>query len=662
MDHKEGNAISKKGLTNIFNHHKLSRNEALKKYQSLSQEAREEATQWINRAFYLETSFPQNVKLDPNNPGHSEYIENWLKHMDSIMSSGRDWEKKPGPENDTRILRENIKPTPLKALQRKEGIFENRLTPSEFKRYVINSIDEPSIYGDTMNKLETRRPIATRIASKLLSNKTWLDNATSKREGVEAMQLLSYILARNPEDREKLSPQDRAIHNKLYEAYKPHLKEIDEEKSLETQRNLETFKQSFPKLAEAVKTNLESKGLEVEKIYYRQFPGKKIEIRADTVEKTTIEPNTYGYRGDSYTPMVKTERKNISIGGFDTTNGVFLSASYFNKHGTAETDWDTQLALGELAVLAGVGIRALISGTRSIIINSRAVREAGKSILRREMKDTLQDLGDTLVAREAKTSSRARVRIGDDAVDGLGDTLRMRTSPPGPYNPNLARNLDKETINEVGENLATQVLSYGYHPDDLTHHISKLKELGYNSTQIRDNLSRQMTLADKYMDEFHYQPMLQESIKKLGEENVGNTLKRAILQEAHENSLNAFRAHDGNIVHAISTAKFSKDLKEWHILNDFSDGVANIPGHSVMHRIANQAEIYAKKLETEILGTASASGFLIYNREITEPDDQKRIQGDKLKNKENIREKIPKIREKKKQHTEKQKQIREKKT
>ncbi|TFH17970.1 hypothetical protein E4H04_04200 [Candidatus Bathyarchaeota archaeon] len=401
MGEKKG--ISKNGLNNIFNTHKtLSRSEAARKYSSLSQEAREEADGWINRAFYLETGLPSGTKLDPKNPEHSEYVEKWLKQRDNVMGWGRDWEK-PEPNMDTRIFRENIPSTPAKTLREKEGIFEQRMSGPEFKKYVIEAIGEVSIYDGKIGRRKGEKPLAINIASKLLANPTWLQNASDSHEGRDAVTFLQLSIARNPAEREELEPSETLIFDKLSKITDPHLEEIAKEQRVKREKNTQNFKDSFPILSNQIQKYLEQEGYQVERIYYRTFTPNEIEIRAETVKQTEANLNTYGYRGDPYVKNIKTERKDQSLGGIDLVSGVFQSSDYFTKHGTAETDWDTQLAIGELAVLAGVGVRALIFGTRSILIRESGtlVKELGEEVIERSMRESIPDSGAARLARDS---------------------------------------------------------------------------------------------------------------------------------------------------------------------------------------------------------------------------------------------------------------------
>lgn len=428
MGDKKG--VSKNGLNNIFNtRKKLSRNEALRKYHTLSPEARDEVNKWVNRAFVLETGFPSKEKLDLKNPEHSEHIEKWLKHLDIVMGWGRDWGK-PSEDMDTRIFREKIPPTPVRVLNEKEGIFEQRMSGEEFIKYVKDRIGEVPIYDTSLSITHSRARVAINIASKLLENETWLKNASDNREGRDAMVILQMAIARFSWEREYLDPREREIFDKLTKITEPHDLARAAENKLNREKNIRSFKNSFPALSEQIKKHLEYQGSQVERIYYKEFSSTKYEIRAEVIERKEVNPSTYGYRGDPYVKNIITEKKEISMGGIDLVSGLFLDPGVFNKHGTADTDWGTQLAIGDLAVLAGIGLRAIIYGTRSVLIKeSRAlVNELGDEVLERSMKEAIPEPAIGRLTREtvddlpyAKTEPVDRISRRN--VDPLGETL-----------------------------------------------------------------------------------------------------------------------------------------------------------------------------------------------------------------------------------------------
>jgi hypothetical protein len=607
--------VSKNGLKNIFNNNKksLPRNIAEKKYRTLSSKAKEEANDWINSAFYQETSLPKGTKLDPKNPEHSEYIEKWLKHRDRVMGWDRDWEKSSG-NLDTRIFRDKIPPTKVETLKKSEGIFEQRMNGTEFKNFVHNRINEIYAYiPHTVRSLsgwKYHEKITNDIVSKLAGNDIWFNNALNSRDGRDALRTLELLIPETNENRE--------IIGRFKSALKPYRGEVKEQFTI----NIAKFFELYPQLAVQIKDSLEKGGYTVERVYFKAFTEKTMEIRAITERKVTmqLDPNTYGYRSDPYvdpnrTQATETERKDINVGGFSYDSGKFLNHSFFAKHGTAETDWDTQLALGEIAVLAGAGVRAIVSGVHSVIINRKGTaRKLIPKSTSSKTGDTIEDLGDTLRGARNRTNN---------TLQDLGDTLRMKshstTQTLGPFKPELINQVPKDVTQVVGDGLSIHVMSYGYHPDDLVHFVSRLQSSGVSQANIRANLEKQMQLADRLLDGFIYQPKINEYIRVSGNNNINPGIRQKILLESHDEAIIVLRAEDGHIKSAISTKRYGEKLREWHRLNDFTDGkpgAVNVPGKEVTKRIADEADKYANRLEARIMGGSSASGFIVYkNRE-----------------------------------------------
>jgi hypothetical protein len=395
------------------------------------------------------------------------------------MSWNRDWEKAPD-NHDTRIFREKIPPSSPETLRRKEGIFEQRMDGKEFKKLVIERISEAAVYNSEIGRRKNERPIALNIASKLVENEIWQKNATSSREGREAIRILLGCIARNYVEHGELDQRDRATYDKLHSVIKQYDIEIINENKINRERNFNTFVQNFQKLSGQIKKHLESEGYEVGEVYYRDFTRHQLELRAKTTKHIEIDQDTYGYRGDSHVKNIRTERKEVSIGGIDLVSGVFLDAPYFNKHGTAETDWFTQLAFGEVAVLAGVGVRALVSGTRSILLrgSERTANVAAENLARREIQDTVQDIanismrrGNTLrgVGPQRRGTS---IKSSDDDVDTFSSSgLNNRPSRPSRSLELSKTDFDKygggavktrrENIDELGDDAYEKVTRMG---------------------------------------------------------------------------------------------------------------------------------------------------------------------------------------------------------
>jgi hypothetical protein len=444
--------VTKEGINNIFNaSKKLPREAAAKKYHSLSPQARKEADKWINRAFYLETSIKPGTKLDAKNPEHSAYIEKWLNHRDQVMGWPRNWEK-PNKNLDTRIFRDKSPPTSPETLRKSQGIFEQRMTPKQFKKHVQDRILEAKTYNPSELR-KTQRGIAHSLTSKLLENKTWLKNTVTTREGRDALRILEGQYLMSTDELRFFTREEYRMYKKLTKILRPYDAEIIEENRINRIVNRESFKQIFPKLSEGIKAKLESQGYQVEKIYHRPFLYHVYEIRAETVKKVEVKLNTIGYRGDPYVKNVRTERKNISVGGINLENGKFIGARFFNKHGTAETDWDTQLAIGEVAVLAGAGIRAAFSGVRSILLKAgeKTTVKVGESLAGKQLRDTVQDLGETI------RISRSTLNDTGDTLQDLGGTLRgVRTETSDTVQdlgPTLAGTKKADTLQDAGSTI-----------------------------------------------------------------------------------------------------------------------------------------------------------------------------------------------------------------
>jgi hypothetical protein len=301
----EENGITKEGMYNIGRSRPLPRSEAVRKYNALSSKAREEVNREVNLAFYLKTGFPSGQKLDPKNPEHSKYIEEWLNQRDYVMGWSRNWEKSPG-NLDTRIFRENIPATSPEVLRKKEGVFEQRMSPKEFNFHVFNKLHEAAAYDGTSTMLEGRRKIATDLAEKLFSNDTWVQNALSTKEGRNGLHMVRTwirweVFGGTPRG---LTSKQLELVKKLDTILDPY-KPAEMMESLTKQReNKNLFIQNFPILAEHIKKGLEKEGYQVEEVYYRVFTGSLIEVRADVSKQTKVEDTSYGVRGDPYvTPI-----------------------------------------------------------------------------------------------------------------------------------------------------------------------------------------------------------------------------------------------------------------------------------------------------------------------------------------------------------------------
>jgi len=494
--------INKNGLNNIYTTgKKISRNEASKKYQQLTPDAREEADDWINSRFYLATSFPKDVKLDPKNPDHGEYVEEWLQQKDIVMGWDIKWETTIGQNRVPKYFSEDNTPTPLVKLEKGEGIFEQRMTGSEFNKYVYNQLYEGYVYSNPVaRRFVGRRSYEAKIAedltNKLTGNELWYKNAVDSKEARDALRTLVMLLPINSEN--------TALRKKLESSLEPYRHET----LIKRAANISNFNEIYSQLETQIKKGLESEGYTVEKIYVKEFSNDSLEIRASVKKQVTLNNQTYGYRGDPYANNVRTEKKDINVGGFSYTSGAILNHSHFAKHGTAQTDWDTQLALGEIAVMAGVGIQSLVSGIGRIIINRKAatktLKELSEEVSARTIKVTdpaLRDtvpisMADTIPLSKANTVSMPKseslpklkgtsetptlkgmgepgptvknVSEKKPSVDVYGDTVLPKYEPPNPFNfpTKGVYNLERSTqvpdgiAKELGEDLSMKLNSY----------------------------------------------------------------------------------------------------------------------------------------------------------------------------------------------------------
>ena len=695
--------VSKNGLNNIFNAaKKLPREEAAKKYQNLSPKSREEADEYINRAFYLETRLKPGTKLDPKNLEHSEYIEKWLNHRDQVMGWNRDWEK-PGDNLETRIFREKIPPTPAETLRQSEGIFEQRMSGNEFKKHVQTRLSEANTYSPSELR-KTERSIALGITSKLIENGTWLKNSLSTREGRDALRVLEGGFLMNTYELNDFTSEEYRTYKKLTQLINPYDTEITEENRINRIINREAFQQIFPKLSEQIKTKLKSQGYEVEKIYHKTFLNNVYEIRAETVKKTQVNLDTIGYRGDPYVKNVRTERKDISIGGINLETGKFIGARYFNKHGTAETDWDTQLAIGEIAVLAGVGIKAAFSGVRSIVIKAgeRSTVKIGESLAGKQLRDTAQDLGETIrftkstlnesgdTLQDLGATLRGVKIETSDTVQDLGSTLRgartrdtaqdVGSTLPGQSmsQRGTSNYFDEGTRNWIGDDIVNSASDIGMNQESLSDYFEHLsmQVVHFNKRamlmgvgpklipktareQIQKSVTnlgndRTRTLIAYGMDPMDISNHIDDLAAKglsgqLIRENVSNEIK--LMDHLRDHYLNgsqelgraAMRVNGRSPEMAIKSEIQGNLMRQYKLDNpNYDELPSKLLGNKWLEQ-SEEATKIASELKGRILGSASA-GVVIYKRPGTE-NKKLETKPIKVKEKQDNRELAKKIRE-----------------
>ena len=596
--------INKNGLNNIYTTgKKISRNEASKKYQQLTLKAREEADDWINRRLYIATSFPKNVKLDPKNPDHGEYVEEWLQQRDIVMGWDIKWETTIGQNRVQRIFSENNKPTPLAKLEKGEGIFEQRMTGSEFNKYVYNQLNEGYVYSNPVarrfvGRLSYESKIAEDLTKKLTGNELWYKNAVDSKGARDALRTLVMLLPINSEN--------KVVRKKLETSLEPYR----HESLIKRAANMSNFNEIYPQLETQIKKGLELEGYTVEKIYVKEFSNNSLEIRASVKKQVTLNNQTYGYRGDPYTNNVRTEKKDINVGGFSYSTGAILNHSHFAKHGTAQTDWDTQLALGEVAVMAGVGIKSLVSGIGRIIINRKAatktLKELSEEVSARTIKVTdpaLRDtvpisMADTIPMSKAntvsmpKSESLPRVKVTSEtptlkgmgeqgptiktlsdkksSVDVFGDTVppesklsHIELPTEGVYNLERSTRVDEGIAKELGEDLSMKINSYGISNASISKRINVLKERGKTSAEIKSIVNDENKVFEYIRDTYHYPEQLGIRKRMAQDENrlINANDRLQAIMHANRKTGAAINVAEGNLTQVISGEEWWKLVK-----------------------------------------------------------------------------------------------------
>ena len=255
MGNSEEKEMAKSVFNNIIQPKSLPRVEAIRRYHSLSSEAKEVVNGWVDNRYSFLSEIPdhmKNVKLDINNPQHKKYIELWLKQRDHVLAiwSNPEWEKLA--QSAPRRLIE-IAPTPKEVLIKSQGILEQRLDGKGFKKYVHNRLQEANIYARTSNdeyKVVEQR-IERMIVRKLLENPAWIQNTLSTREGRDAFDIISspWLDARSILG----DTEDAHEINEIIESHRGDFK-ADEH------ARVQVFKVGFLKIAEQVRKKLENQG------------------------------------------------------------------------------------------------------------------------------------------------------------------------------------------------------------------------------------------------------------------------------------------------------------------------------------------------------------------------------------------------------------------
>jgi hypothetical protein len=657
--------VTKNGLNNIFKTgRKLSRVEAFKKYHSLSPEAQESANDWINNRFYLETDFPKNEKLDPSNPDHAEYIEEWLKQRDIVMGWDRDWETSKGQDRIPKYFSEKTDTTPQSQIEKNEGIFEQRMNPTEFKQFVNNRILEIYAYTNptalrTVGRLTYEGRVAENLARKLAGNDIWFKNALETRDGRDALRMLV--------NRIPITSETQQLRKKIRDSLKPY---IDHGVG-ETVVNRAEFYMVYPQLEIQIKKNLEMEGYVVEKIYMREFTEDTLEIRAQVSRTVTVNMDTFGYRSDPHVDNVRTEKKDINIGGFRYSTGRFLNHSYFSKHGTAQTDWDTQLALGEIAVIAGAGVRSVLSGIGGVLINKKVtgstLKELGENVTEHSVlrQSTDPALADTIPQIKPPSDTPTIKGIGEPGppVKGLSETIPpvkglSETVPPSgsrvrppevPQDPhklttrkeiriesNVSSQISKKIENEIGEDLSMKVYSYGLTTKDIDITIKRLKDQGKTTEEIRKQISDELKVFEHIRDTYYYPRYLEEArIKALRENRPLNDNDRLqALGNSNMKTRGEVFAAEGDIKQSIADLEFEKMAKEM-------DDPKTVIGFHGLQELDRKALEKAQNILKDLGVSITGASFIFLN--IKQGKDQIKDQL-KIKDKKSLQD--SKIREK----------------
>jgi hypothetical protein len=225
----------------------------------------------------------------------------------------------------------------------------------------------------------------------------------------------------------------------------------------------------------------------------------------------------------------------------------------------------------------------------------------------REIRDSLDDVagasvrtGDTLPGIGPQ---RRSVKIGTS--DEARSTLSATQPPKMGVDPQIVRNLSDDVLSTLGEDLSSRALFYGYNERELTNHIITKAKMGLTQSQVRQEFDKIMQVHDALYD-LTYRSNLDASRRAMQE-----MTQQSIMVDTQTQVRVSIRASEGNITSAISSQRFGDKLAEWHRINDFPDGVANVPGSRVMRRIAQEASRFANRLETQIMGGSSAGGFIM---------------------------------------------------
>jgi len=439
----------------------------------------------------------------------------------------------------------------------------------------------------------------------------------------------------------------------------------------------------------------------VDHMYYKQFDGLRYEIRAAVKEYLGgVRVETM----DGKTQKIFTGEKDIRIGGFNPQDGKFMPASDLDRRGTVEKSvlqLDDLLVIAQIAKKTGEilakGIGAAITKESASMVSklekAAVAKEASEIVTKTEkistsalvqeakqsenvIKDTVDDLSSRITTKKDTSINlrQASSRELKDTSQDLGDTLKLskleqRISANGPQLENLSNTLqpspysneikkylgdavsekaakigikneeiflarhkaefealsydqgkmadleldrliyqidpreglqgaveaakkvvikDIEQTYSLGEDTAKGLISYGFKPSDICRTMEALKAEGLTASQIKQSLSNELKIADYIRDKYC------NGSKELATKRMENTRE------------------------TLSTEIFKDSWKKWKIDNPRYYELSNEDLSTKMREISAQATEDAKQVEKQILGSSSATPALLYRKETSD--------------------------------------------
>ncbi|MFC1803021.1 GNAT family N-acetyltransferase [Thermoproteota archaeon] len=200
------NKPSKDALKNLFKlSNGLSRREASRKYQNLSEKARDEVDTWVNQRFREITGVSRDFKIDPKNPDHKEHINIWLRQRDKVMGWTVDWEKQAGQKNETRYFSPGSKKLEQKGTlssteRSAKAILRQEFTGKEFLKYIEESNKKP--YAE-------KNEVAYNIIR--YAEQRHLVNASRDPDGIKGLFELYKLLISDPDNGSYIQQANRVL-------------------------------------------------------------------------------------------------------------------------------------------------------------------------------------------------------------------------------------------------------------------------------------------------------------------------------------------------------------------------------------------------------------------------------------------------------------------